>query len=72
MKVSSRFFVPAALVLTGLVMGLVGLTSRLGLRGGFSFLDLNMIHVVEPGTFALMVGASSVKTQNAKLKVVVK
>lgn len=35
-----------------------------------SFLDLNMNRVVEPGTFEIMVGTSSVKFQKAKLEVV--
>ena len=35
-----------------------------------SFLDLNMNRVVEPGWFDIMVGASSVKYQKAKLEVV--
>jgi beta-glucosidase len=35
-----------------------------------SFLDLNMRRVVEPGWFDLMVGASSVKLQTARLEVV--
>lgn len=37
-----------------------------------SFLDLNMNRIVEPGTFEIMVGASSAKTQTAKLEVVAK
>ncbi|MCI0490433.1 MAG: glycoside hydrolase family 3 C-terminal domain-containing protein [Blastocatellia bacterium] len=34
-----------------------------------SFYDLNMKRVVEPGTFSIMVGTSSVKHTNAKLEV---
>jgi len=37
-----------------------------------SFLDLNMSRVVEPGWFEIMVGASSVKHQKARLEVVAK
>jgi beta-glucosidase len=37
-----------------------------------SFLDLNMQRVVEPGTFEIMVGASSIKYQKAKLEVIAK
>ena len=37
-----------------------------------SFLDLNMHSTVEPGWFDIMVGASSVKYQTAKLEVVAK
>jgi beta-glucosidase len=37
-----------------------------------SFLDLNMNRIVEPGWFDIMVGASSVKYQTAKLEVVAK
>jgi beta-glucosidase len=37
-----------------------------------SFLDLNMNRIVEPGAFDIMVGASSVKYQTAKLEVVAK
>lgn len=37
-----------------------------------SFLDLNMQRVVEPGTFEIMAGASSVKFQKAKLEVIAK
>lgn len=35
-----------------------------------AFFDLNMQRVVEPGVFEIMVGASSVKLQKAKLEVV--
>ena len=38
----------------------------------FSFLDLNMNRIVEPGWFDIMVGTSSVKYQTAKLEVVSK
>ena len=37
-----------------------------------AFLDLNMKRVVEPGSFDIMVGTSSVKYQKAKLEVVAK
>jgi len=37
-----------------------------------SFLDINMNRVVEPGTFEIMVGTSSVRLQKAKLEVVAK
>ncbi len=37
-----------------------------------SFLDINMNRIVEPGWFDIMVGASSVKYQTAKLEVVAK
>ena len=37
-----------------------------------SFLDLNMNRLVEPGWFSIMVGASSLNTQTAKLEVLAK
>jgi beta-glucosidase len=41
-------------------------------RDKLSFLDLNMNRIVEPGWFDIMVGASSVKYQTAKLEVLAK